>query len=485
VPEPVDVVVGLDAGTTSAKFVALDRAGDVVAAAASDAIITATPSPGASIQKPSDIWDALATACRRGCQALPASARIYGVSIAAQSGSVLPIDRDDRAVEAITWMDTRSQPLVDSWNARTVADIRARSGWMPTAGLGLSTISWIRAHPDAAYDRYERWASVDDYLVSRLTDSWLTNPSNATGMQLVDVSSMQWSNELCDIAGIDPSMLSKIRRSGRPAGPITRDAARATGLPESTPVVIGGHDQACAALGLGVVAPGSALLSMGTAWVLTMVTDRPDLTGLPEGFNLSPHVAADLWSVSQNLGGLGAALAWALADDVDVDDDDGDDLDERLGARSRTTDDMFFVPAIHDAERTGWGRFTDGAAGGPIDRVRAVMEANAFEARRTLDEAAPSVTLRDLTITGGGTRSSYLTQLIADVVGVTLTARPDASWPAIGAAMLAATSCEWPHRAGSAIPAPTIRPRTESSDLLESRYNEYRRLTSRPPSEGA
>ena len=221
-----DVILGLDAGTTSAKAVAVDGAGEILATAGSDPIAVRSTPDGGREQDPEEIWQALATAGRRAVESLRSGARVAALSVAAQSGSV-----------------------------------------------------------------------------------WATNPSNAAGMQLMDVSTGTWSDELCRFAGIDPGQLSPIRESVTAAGELTVEAAAALALDAGTPVVMGGHDQACAALGLGVVEPGDLFMSTGTARVLTVITDWADVAALPPSLNLSPHVVPGCWTASENLGGLGAMLA--------------------------------------------------------------------------------------------------------------------------------------------------------------------------------
>jgi len=466
-PAPVDVVIGVDAGTTSTKTVAIDESGAIVASGTSELIPTHSPSPGASVQDPAAIWDAFCAACRAAAKSCAAAVRVRALAVAAQSGSVVPVvnghaggPRD----EALTWMDSRSTPLVESWDASTLDTIRARSGWMPSPGLGLSSICWLIGADDL---HAERWASVDDYLLWNLVGSWVTNPSNASGMQLMDVSSKQWSPDLCKIAGVEPSSLSTIRESGESAGSITPAASHATGLPTTIPVIVGGHDQTCAALGLGAADAGSAFLSMGTAWVLTMITDGADAAAIPDGFNLSPHVVPGRWSLSQNLGGLGAVLAAALADASDTIKPDPPSLG-----------DPYFIPTIHDSDRSGWGELTDRIANrDPEMRIRATMEACAFEVRRAVEETSFTVALRELSVVGGGTRSRYLTQQIANTLGVPLVVRADASWPALGAAKLAADSLGWTPDVTAALPSTTVSPEQPPDDTGEQRYIEYRRLT--------
>jgi xylulokinase len=391
-----EVVLGLDAGTSSAKALAVDRTGRILAIANSDPIATRSTSEGGSEQHPDEIWQALAAASRSAVEALGAGVRVAALSMAAQSGSVIPVPSGGRAGRAITWMDTRSRSVVESWPREVAERIRAVSGWSPASGAGLSTIAWLQAvSSDAgagdAPGAVDRWASVDDYLLFRLTGQWVTNPSNASGMQLMEVSARRWSPELCQVAGIDADLLSRILESGTAAGSLTGGAAASLGLDAGIPVVVGGHDQACAALGLGVVGPGDLFLSAGTAWVLTVVTDRADVAALPSGLNLSPHVVPGRWTASQNLGGLGATLA-----------------------------------------------------GTPRTRMRAAFETCAGEVSRTLDDAGEYAGGdRELVMVGGGTRFEELVEMIADTIGRSVMRRPDASWPALGAARLAAAHLGW------------------------------------------
>ena len=389
------VVLGLDAGTTSAKAVAVNRAGRTLATAGSDPIAIRSTPAGGSEQDPSEIWQALTTAGRRAVEDLGPGVRVMALAVAAQSGSVIPVPPSGEAERAITWMDTRSESLMESWPRETADMIRTLSGWAPTSGVGLSTIAWLQASGNAHQIERDsppsRWSSVDDYLVFRLTGRWGTNPSNAAGMQLMDVSTRTWSRELCRVAGIDERMLSPILESGAVAGGLTAEAAAALGLGAGTAVVVGGHDQACAALGLGAVDPGAAFLSAGTAWVLTAVTDRADVRALPPALNLSPHVVPGRWTASTNLGGLGALIAES-----------------------------------------------------PPDSATAAFEVCALKVREALEgagEAAPGGA--GLIMVGGGTRFGELIGMIADAVGRPVVARPDASWPAVGAASLAAAALGW------------------------------------------
>jgi sugar (pentulose or hexulose) kinase len=465
-----DVVVGLDVGTTAVKAVAVDLHGQTIATAASAEISTSTDPPGSSEQDPEEIWRAVVAATRGVLEKTGHPARVKGLSMATQSGSVIALAADGSPVSrAITWMDSRSRPVVESWSEATHRLIREVTGWQSSAGLGLATISWLRASgavPDSA-----RFSSVDDYLVGLMTGTPLTNPSNAAGMQLMDVATLRWSDRLCALAGVNTSELSPIHRSGTAAGGLAQAAGAELGLESGTQIVVGGHDQACAALGLVATEPGAIVLSAGTAWVITAATDAPAVEQLPDSLNLSPHVIDQRWSVSENLGGLGAVLGWILEESsVPV-----AELDPALHPWASADHAPFFLPNLQSEDRRAWGRFV-----GEVDvvegtaRVLAAFEACAFEVRRAAEQAGaftePDATF---TVVGGGTRAPALMQMIAVALDRSLIVKPDASWPALGAARLAGGACGWAMDSPDGPKGVQVTPEVGMLTKVDQRYRQY------------
>ena len=411
------------------------------------------------------------------------AAEVKAVALAAQSGSTVPVGPDGRPNRVITWMDTRAQPVVDSWSDTVRARVRSISGWSPGAGVGLATIAWLHRSSSGSNSStgstrsLERWASVDDHLVHELTGSWVTNPSNAAGMQLMDARELQWSPELCDLVDIDPGRLSRIAPSGEDLGSVA-GRGEAFGLGRDVRLIVGGHDQACAALGLGALDPGDIVLSGGTAWVLSVITPLVRVESLPAGFNLSPHVADQRWSASRNLGPLGAVLASCLSAV------DSADLERELASIAPSEDDHHFVPNLVDPERTTWGELIGaGPDPGPIGRTRAAFEACAFAVRHTIDQApTPPGDRSSITFVGGGTRSRHLCQQIADATSRQVLIFPDASWPAIGAARIAATASGLPFTVASpsepSMSPLRVDPRPDIDGIGERRYFAHRQLIS-------
>ena len=463
-PERSRGLLGLDVGTTSTKAVLFDLSGAELAVA-EQAYRLRTPQPGWVEQDPEELWQALLHVLRAVAVGAPPPVRPLALALAAQSGSLLPARRDGTPLSPIiTWLEGRTETLVQRWRAEGIeARVRTISGWHLYPGLCLPAIAWLRQHQPDLFAAAERYLSVNDFLVHRLTGRFCSNPSNAGGMQFLDVSAVQWSAELCALAGIEPGHLSPVLPSGAVVGPITPEVSRLTGLPAGTVVVNGGHDQGCTALGLGVTEPGKVLLGCGTAWVVTGVTDTPDIAALPPALDLNVHPALERWTISQSLGGLGASLEWLLQRCWPALSPGSSEaraaafaaLDAELAQTTPGGKGLFFLPLTggHSApagDQCGalWGLRLDHTR---ADMARAVMEGAACELRWALEPirqaARDGVTppIEHVWMIGGATSSPLWPSIVADVTGLPLSlpqACPEQSrrgrhWPAAGAAILA------------------------------------------------
>jgi xylulokinase len=446
-----DAILGLDVGTTSTKAVLFDLAGAELATAEHPYRLH-TPQPGWVELDPEDLWQAMIQVLQSIVAAAGQRYRIQALALATQSGSLVPARADGTPVyPVITWLDVRTQALVEEWKAQGLESlVKSTSGWHLYPSLNLATIAWLHQHLPGVSDAAERYLWVNDYLVHRLTGRFCTNPSNASGTGLLDITSGQWSPELCTMAGIAPGQLSPVHPGGEVIGEITAEVSRLTRLPAGTQVVNGGHDQGCTALGLGVTSPGKVLLACGTSWVLTGVVDTPDVDAVPSGLNMHFHPAPGCWTVSQSIGGLGASLEWLLnqcwrsadAQSPAARAEIFASLDAELHQTAPGGDGLFFLP-FAGGQRAPSGEQGGGFLGLRLDHTRAdmaraVMEGAAFELRWALpDIQQAGMPIDQMWMIGGAARSPIWPGIVADGAGVPLTLPSNEQWAAVGAAMLA------------------------------------------------
>lgn len=437
----VKASLGLDVGTTSIKAVVLGEDGALLGQAASGPITTSAPHKGWATQTTKDLHTELIDCLRSIVTALPGNVEIDSMSIAAQSGSIVLVDRSGKIEKDLrTWMDTRSSMFVNHWNKNGTAQlIRKISGWEVHAGQGLPQLAWTNSTDPERWEATGRIASADDLIGHWLTGSWVTNPSNAAAMVLMDISTGQWSQRLCDLVDVNTHQLSELRASGTKIACLNERTANTTGLSQDITLFNGGHDQTCTALALGVTKAGQALLACGTAWVLTSVITPEEVASIPPQMNVSFHVEPQLRTASKYFGGLGSSLEWWLAKAYSNQGhkDRFAKLDEDLRLVTTSASSPYFIPEA-TREHPGAGVFHDGTATTTDgDRARSIMEYAAFKLKTALLDIPESHRPTSLTVVGGATRAPGWTQLIADVCEITVFEAGDRAWPAIGAAILA------------------------------------------------
>lgn len=444
-----DLLLGIDVGTTSTKALLYDLSGIEVARASSPPYQNDTSTPGWVEQDPEQLWKALLDTITKVLQNAGNDVNVRALSIAAQSGSLIPADNEGNLVyPIITWLDGRTRDTVKEWKAAGYeGEVKAITGWSLYPGLCLPTIAWLGKNNPQVFKSTKHFFSVNDFLVYRLTGKKITNPSNAGGMQLVDLSSMDWSEKICKLAGINKEQLSEIQPSGTIIGEVSTEICKLTGLTPGAVVINGGHDQGCTAFSLGIVDPGKLLLSCGTAWVFTGVLDGLDLNDLPPTLDLNFHVARQRWTLSQSLGGLGASFEWWVnkawqSESLKMRRAEIYNLvnDELLNTEGDS--DLFFLPMTggHDNPATTKG---GGFAGLQFNHsranlARAIMESAGYElnwAIATIQQAGLPV--EQLWMVGGATQSEVWPSILSNICNIPIFLPQYDNWPALGAALLA------------------------------------------------
>ena len=426
----MDLLIGLDVGTTATKALLFDLTGRVLASATRGYGLI-VPRPGWVEQDPEEIWRAVVETLRALGQECHARHRVVALSLSSQGGTTIPVAADGRPLyNAISWMDERAceqtEYVREKWGAEF---IRATTGWPLMNGLPLQHIGWLRQNRPAEFALARYFLFVNDFIIQRLTGRLCMNPSDASITQLFNIATGDWDERLLDIVGLTRDQLSPVYPSGQGVGKLTAAASEATGLPQGVLVVNGAHDQYCAAVGTGVMRPGPMLLSCGTAWVLLVVPDNLEVA-LRSEMAISCHAVQGRWGAIRSLGGVGTSLEWLL-DNVWGGKDVGERRERLYEAIDKDAERssvganglFFYPPAGGHATIVGAGR--GGFIGLALahsrgDLARAVMESIAFELRWAVEETRTKTELKvtELTMVGGAARSTIWPRIIADVTGV-------------------------------------------------------------------
>lgn len=266
----MSLILAHDLGTTGNKAVLLDEEGRLVDTAFAS-YRTYYPAPLCAEQNPADWWRAVVRCTKALLRRDPNRAKdIVAVGFSGHMNGVVLVDEAGNPLRpAMIHADIRAQKQCERLRDRlTEEDYYGITGNRLAPFYSLPRLVWlVEQEPDVM--ARARWIlQAKDYCVGRMTGRWgVTDPSDASLTGLYDVNRLCWSGEVAESASIDQRLLPELVSSTSIVGHVCAQAARATGLPEGVPVVMGAGDGACATVGAGAVQVGDSYTYVGgTAW---------------------------------------------------------------------------------------------------------------------------------------------------------------------------------------------------------------------------
>jgi len=441
-------VVGVDLGTSAVKVLLVDREGKVKAEASKSYELHHRHS-GWSEQKPEDWVDGTIAALRELTQLSGvAPGEIEGISFSGQMHGLVLLDKERKPVrDAILWNDTRTTEQCREIERTLGAKLLGIARNPALEGFTLPKILWVRQHEKETFDRAELFVLPKDYVRYRLTGELHMDYSDAAGTLLLDVANKRWSGDILAAFGLPDSFCPPLVESHAQTGTLLPELAERTGLAASTKVFAGGADNACGAIGAGILSEGLTLCSIGTSGViLSYENDREkDFDGKVHFFN---HGKEDAFYAMGVTLAAGYSLSWfkntfAPGESFDVLLDGVGDVPPGAGG-------LLFTPYIvgertphADAQIRGSFIGIDGSHK-RIHFARAVMEGITFSLNESVDifRRAGKTVDRVVSIGGGAQNPAWL-QMQADIFDATVVALENEQGPGLGAAMLAAYGCGW------------------------------------------
>ena len=425
------LILAHDLGTTGNKATLYDAEGRLLGSAFHP-YDTDYPQPRWAEQNPQDWWDAICTSTRRllARTNTPAS-DIACITFSGQMMGCVALDRDARPLRpAIIWADQRATDQTEALGARIpFADIYRITGHRLSPAYSVEKILWLRDHQPDLFHRAYKFTHAKDAIVARLTGAFVTDPSDASGMNLYDLSTGYWSPEILEATDLDPAQLPEIRPSASVVGTVLPSVAAEAGVPAGTPVVIGGGDGACAAAGAGVVAPGSAYNYIGASSWIALATPAPIFDPDYTTFTFA-HILPDLFMPDGTMQTAGAAYQWtrdqlcpqAITAAATLDLNPYDLLNAQAAQSPPGANGLLFLPYLLGERSPHWDPLARGAFIGltirhtRADLIRAVLEGVALNLRLILQAFQAQGAQPDaMRLIGGGARSPLWNQILADI----------------------------------------------------------------------
>ena len=440
-----DVVLGIDASTTAVKVLAFTREGAELAHGKRGYPLS-NPLPGHFEQDPEDWWQALIHALKDVSASVDPT-RIAALSIAHQRETFTLIDQAGEAlIPAILWLDERARPQVAKLSEEIGAGtIRDWSGKPPDPTPALYGLAWLHEHDRKSLNDAAWLVDVHGFLVHRLTGENVTSVASADPLGLIDMMQRNWHGRLVAAAGLRADQLQKLTKPSEVCGFIREDIAGITGLLAGTPVVAGAGDGQAAGLGMGVVAPQSAYLSLGS--------------GVVSGMYAEKFLSANAFRTLTAPGQSGYMMETVLRSGMQLVDwivrttnaGPVEKLEAEATKIQAGSGGLMVLPYWSGVMNPYWDEAARGAILGlsldhkPAHLFRAVLEGIALEQAIATDALEKVVGHRAKTMTaaGGGIKSKLLMQILASALNRPLQLSPANEAAALGAAMLAAIGAGW------------------------------------------
>lgn len=442
-------LLGIDLGTSAVKALLTTTEGAVAASAFAEYSIQ-QPQPDHAEQSPEAWWLAMTGAIREVLASAP-HAEIAAIGLSGQMHGTVLLDASHRPLApAVIWPDRRSTAQVREITEKIGAErLYAITGSPVATGFQAATVRWFQQHAPEIWAQVTQILLPKDYLRLRLTGEFATDPSDAAGALLFDETRRDWSDTLLDLLEIRRDQLPRVQPSASISGYLHAEAARALGLPAGIPVATGAADTACSMLGAGVVESDQLLLTISTGGQLVQPceTVRIDAGGRIHTFcsALEPGAGRAGWYQMGAMLSAGMALRWLRQQLFEEPEQIAYDRMMALAAEQPPgADGLLFLPYLV-GERTP---YMDPTARGVFfgltlshtrgSLIRAVVEgvtlaaANAYGVLRDLG-ANP----QQIVLAGGGARSRFWQQIVADVFGLPVQPLRTAEQSANGAILLA------------------------------------------------
>ena len=474
--------IGVDLGTSAVKLLLMDENGNIQKIVSKEYPLY-FPKPGWSEQQPED-WYVQSMEGIRELTAECDKSQVAGISFGGQMHGLVALDKDDQVIRpAILWNDGRTGNQTDYLNQNIGKDkLSEYTANIAFAGFTAPKILWMKENEPGNYKKITKIMLPKDYLAYRLSGSFCTDVSDASGMLLMDVKNRCWSKEMLVICGITEEQLPKLYESYEVAGTLKPDVANELGFSESVKVIAGAGDNAAAAVGTGTVGDGRCNISLGTSGTIFISSEK---FGVDEHNALHSFAHADgHYHLMGCMLSAASCNKWWSEEILGTKDYAAEQADIKKLGENR----VFYLPYLM-GERSphndpnvramfiGMSMDTTRA-----DMTQAVLEGVAFGLRDSLEVAKSLGIQIDRTkICGGGAKSPLWRKIIANVMNLKVDIIESEEGPALGGAMLAAVGCgEYPDVETIAEKlvkvVDTVEPEPELVAKYEERYQQFRKL---------
>ncbi len=444
-------VAALDLGTSGVRTYIYDTSGAIIASDYKE-WKSYYPSPSYVEQDANLWWDALKTTIDGAIKKSGIDKEeIISLSVTNQRETIVPVDRQGKPLHnALVWQDRRTTEQVEFIKKKIGPDkIYEITGLTIDPYFSATKILWFKDNKPEIYQNAHKFLLVSDFIIYKLTGKFVSDFSNLSRTMLFDINKLRYSDFISSELEIDLDKMPESVESGVDIGEIISDE---TSFDKKTLVVTGAGDQQSAALGVGVVSTGEIKCTTGTGSFILAYQDEPKFD--PEKRVLcSCHAIPGAWVQEASIFTTGSVLRW-FRDQIGYFEisttEEGQDPYEKIIEESEKSNiganGLILIPHLVGAGAPYWNPNAKGLLFGLSlghqrkDLYRAILEGVAFEIKKNIEVFKKlGIEPKELSLTGGGSRSDFWNQIISDVLGVVCVRNVIEEATSLGAAILAAS----------------------------------------------
>ena len=422
-------MIVFDVGTTGTRTVVFDINGKEIIKVYEEYPETKQP-VGVSEQDPNIWWNAIKNTCSIVTKKVNPE-DIIGISASFARATVTIISESGKILHpALTWMDGRELTDAKGFNEELA--------WRNS----IPKLLWLKKNKPDLFAKASKIISPDSYIYLKLCGEFVTDPTNGIN-GIMNLKTLQWDDKLADAYEIPKDLWPEIHTPGEIIGELSTEAAGVLGLRQNTPIVLGGGDQQCAALGQGVIEKGQAKSTQGTGTFVDYVIDEPIKAAGDIPIFTFPHVIKGKWVLEGVMPGTGTMFRTYAKNfsqlQIKQSEEQNTNVYDILTQEARDappgSNGLLFLPLyifrkgpIHGL---GWHHNRSHFS-------RAIMESAALSAQMYLGmlEAIGGSKVTEVKSDGGAMNSDLWAQIFADVMGKKILIPEIKDGAALGAAIL-------------------------------------------------
>jgi len=383
-------------------------------------------------QNADDWWEAVCVTTKNIMEGINKE-DVLAVSFSGQMMGCLCVDKNGVPLrDAIIWADMRAVQEAGAIKEKIGSQEFYRiTGHRPSASYSIEKLMWVKNHEPEIYRNTYKMLNAKDYIIYKLTGQFVTEYSDASGTNALDLNTFEWSDDIIDASGIDGDKLPVLKESTYVVGNVSSKVADEIGLSTKTAVVCGGGDGLCSAVGAGCVEEGIAYNYIGSSSWIAITTDKPIFDEKMRTFNWA-HIIPGKISPCGTMQAAGGSYSWLKNEICKIEclqaEEKGvspyDIINQAVEKSPVGARGLIYLPYLMGERSPRWN---PNARGGFIgltmehkreDLFRAVLEGVTMNLNIILGIFKEHEDIKEMIVIGGGAKGRVWRQILADVYGL-------------------------------------------------------------------